>query len=108
MSSQPTSSATTSRRSTAASARSTRPRTSSAPATSLWKTGPWIFGKRVILPAMVVDRVDHDSRTVYVSRTKDEIKNAPEYDDESVESDAYRSHLTDYYGPGGAGYREPR
>ena len=39
-------------------------------------TGPWIFGKKVMLPAGVVDRVDLDEETVYVNRTKDEIKDA--------------------------------
>ena len=71
------------------------------------KTGPWIFGKRVVLPALVVDRVDHDARSVYVSRTKDQIKNAPEYD-ETVGDEEYRRDLGSYYGPGGKGYREPR
>ncbi len=42
-------------------------------------TGPWIFGKKVLLPAGVVQRVDLDSETVFVNRTKDEIKNAPEF-----------------------------
>src|SRR5919199_4826586 len=41
-------------------------------------TGPWIFGKKVLLPAGVVRDVDLDAETVFVSRTKDEIKNAPE------------------------------
>src|SRR5215218_1100934 len=43
-------------------------------------TGPWIFGKKVLVPAGIVDRVDLDGETVYVNRTKDEIKNAPEFD----------------------------
>jgi hypothetical protein len=25
-------------------------------------TGPWIFGKKVLLPGGVIDRVDHDTR----------------------------------------------
>ena len=40
-------------------------------------TGPWIFGTKVVLPAGVIDRVDLDTETVYVNRSKDEIKNAP-------------------------------
>src|SRR5215211_9300326 len=43
-------------------------------------TGPWIFGKKVLLPAGVVERVDLDTETAYVSLTKDQIKNAPEFD----------------------------
>jgi PRC-barrel domain len=34
-------------------------------------TGPWIFGKKVLLPAGTVDRIDVDDRKVYVDRTKD-------------------------------------
>ena len=44
-------------------------------------TGPWIFGKKVILPAGVISSADHNEETVFVNRTKDQIKNAPEFDD---------------------------
>lgn len=62
-------------------------------------TGPWIFGKKVLLPAGVVDRVDLDAETVFVNRTKDEIKSAPEFDSDTLRDDeAYRSRVGDYYG----------
>jgi hypothetical protein len=61
-------------------------------------TGTWIFGKKVFLPAGVVDRVDFDTETIFVNRTKDEIKNAPEYDDAKRSDPAYRSELSSYYG----------
>ena len=61
-------------------------------------TGPWIFGKKVVLPAGVIDRVDTADEKVYVSRTKDEIKDAPEYDPDAGFSDEYRSSLGEYYG----------
>jgi hypothetical protein len=60
-------------------------------------TGPWIFGKKVLLPAGVVQRVDLDTETVFVTRTKDEIKNAPEFDEATYRSDAYRTQVGDYY-----------
>jgi hypothetical protein len=64
-------------------------------------TGPWIFGKKVLLPAGVVDRVDLDAETVFVNRTKDEIKNAPEFDvDLHRDDDEYRNRLGGYYGGG--------
>ena len=64
-------------------------------------TGPWIFGKKVMLPAGVVDRVDLDTETVYVNRSKDEIKNAPEFEPERHrDDDEYRSRLGGYYGGG--------
>ena len=61
-------------------------------------TGPWIFGKKVMLPAGVIERVDPDTETVFVSRSKDEIKNAPEFDPElHRDDDDYRNRLGGYY-----------
>ena len=62
-------------------------------------TGPWILGKKVLLPAGVIDRVDLDTQTDFVNRTKDEIKNAPEFDpDTGLRDDEYRNRLGGYYG----------
>jgi hypothetical protein len=62
-------------------------------------TGPWIFGKKVLLPAGVVDRVDLDTETVFVRCTKDQIKNSPEFDaDMRYDDERYRSRVGDYYG----------
>ena len=69
-------------------------------------TGPWIFGKKVMLPAGVIMRVDHDEKQVFVNRTKDQIKNAPEFDENRYHEDAYRGQLGTYYGPGGPGFRD--
>jgi hypothetical protein len=69
-------------------------------------TGPWIFGKKVMLPAGVITSVDHDDDKVFVNRTKDEIKNAPEFDDSMRNDEKYRTELGSYYGPGGRGYRD--
>ena len=61
-------------------------------------TGPWIFGKKVMLPASVIQWVDLDSQTVYVDHTKDEIKDAPEFDEDMYRDDElYRSQLGSYY-----------
>jgi hypothetical protein len=62
-------------------------------------TGPWIFGKKVMLPAGVVQQVDPENETIFVNRTKDEIKSAPEFDQNDV-GDEYRGQLGDYYGAG--------
>jgi hypothetical protein len=59
-------------------------------------TGPWIFGRKVLLPAGVVERIDTVEHKVYVDRTKDQIKNSPEFDE--LEDDAmYRDRLGGYY-----------
>jgi hypothetical protein len=69
-------------------------------------TGPWIFGKKVMLPAGVIQEMDEEEETVYVNRTKDQIKDAPEYDESLTQNEDYRGRLGAYYGPGGAGYRD--
>jgi len=67
-------------------------------------TGPWIFGKKVLLPAGVVESYDLDDTCVFVQRTKEEIKNAPEFDPDNVDDLKYREQYGSYYGPGGRGY----
>jgi hypothetical protein len=69
-------------------------------------TGPWIFGKKVMLPAGVIQEMNEEEETVYVNRTKDQIKDAPEYDESLTQNEDYRGRLGSYYGPGGAGYRD--
>ena len=63
-------------------------------------TGPWIFGRTVMLPAGVIERIDHDTRVVVVSCSREQVKNAPEYPEEH--DDEQRRHhasaLADYYG----------
>jgi hypothetical protein len=63
-------------------------------------TGPWIFGKKVMLPAGVIERVDPQEETIYVNLTKDQIKSAPEFDEMRFTDDAYRSEVGGYYGRG--------
>lgn len=60
-------------------------------------TGPWIFGKHVLLPAGVIDRVDAKKRTVHVHRSKADIKAAPEFDRARELDLAYRESYGDYY-----------
>ncbi len=69
-------------------------------------TGPWILGKKVVLPAGVIDRINPTQKKVFVHRTKDDVKNAPEYDESRFADDVYRAELGRYYGPGGPGYRD--
>ncbi|MGH8875339.1 MAG: PRC-barrel domain containing protein [Acidimicrobiia bacterium] len=69
-------------------------------------TGPWIFGKKVMLPAGVIERVDLHDESVFVNRTKDEIKDSPEFHDTMYSEPAYRDEIGTYYGPGGRGYRD--
>ncbi|HEX3219233.1 MAG TPA: PRC-barrel domain-containing protein [Candidatus Limnocylindria bacterium] len=61
-------------------------------------TGPWIFGKKVLLPAGVVDMVDVTNQKLIVNRTKDEIQKAPEFDADRYTEEAYRNNIGTYYG----------
>jgi hypothetical protein len=60
-------------------------------------TGRWIFGKKVLIPAALVERVDRDDETVYIGRTKDEIEKAPEFDADRFRDAAYRDQVGAYY-----------
>ena len=59
-----------------------------------------------MLPAGVIRSVDQEDEKVYVNRTKDQIKDAPEFDDSLTVDEGYRGRLGSYYGTGGAGYRD--
>jgi hypothetical protein len=69
-------------------------------------TGPWIFGKKVMLPAGVIQRIDENDDKVWVNRTKEQIKNAPEYDETEPEHTRRQDEIGTYYGAGGPGYRD--
>ncbi|KOU13781.1 PRC domain containing protein [Streptomyces sp. WM6372] len=61
-------------------------------------TGPWIFGKHVLLPAGTVSLIDMDERRIHVDLTKEQIKSAPEFDQEKHLGDPeYHSALSGYY-----------
>ena len=64
-------------------------------------TGPWIFGRKVVLPAGAIERIDLDNRKAELRLTKDQIKNSPEFDaaTEDYRSDAYRERVGTYYDP---------
>jgi hypothetical protein len=46
------------------------------------------FGREVMLPAGLVERIDSAEKKVYVDRTRDQIKDAPRYD---------QAHRVDYW-----------
>ena len=71
------------------------------------KTGPWIFGKKVMLPVGLINRIDEDRQKVVVDLTKDQISNAPEFDESRFHDRAHRDEIGSYYGlnrPAGPDY----
>jgi hypothetical protein len=61
-------------------------------------TGPWIFGRKVVIPAGTIERIDVDDKKIFVGLTKDQIKDSPEYDPTQFDED-YRMRLGTYYDP---------
>ena len=61
-------------------------------------TGPWIFGRKVLLPAGMIEKIDVDQQRVKVRLSKDQIKNSPELDEVTdFRSDEYRERVGSYY-----------
>lgn len=69
-------------------------------------TGPWIFGKKVLLPAGVVQSVDTENSKVFVNRSRDEVKDSPEFDADSYREPVYQDEVGSYYGPDGPAHRD--
>jgi len=63
-------------------------------------TGPWIFGRKVVIPAGLIDSLDLEDGRVRVRLTKDQIKDSPEYDPDNDDytSEEYRTRVGSYYG----------
>jgi len=65
-------------------------------------TGWWIFGKKRLIPAGAITAVDHADQKVAVEMTKDQIKDAPDYDAAApLTSTDDRRVYDEYYGPFG-------
>lgn len=62
-------------------------------------TGPWIFGRKVVLPAGTIESIDLEGRKIAVRLTKDQIKDSPEYDPDTTDHRApeYRERVGSYY-----------
>ena len=54
------------------------------------------FGEQALIPAAAIDRADHANQTVFLTLTKEQLKNAPQY---QRFDDAYRERVAAYYGP---------
>lgn len=61
-------------------------------------TGPWIFGRRVLVPAGAVTHIDHTDRRVYLDRTKEQVSGAPDYEADRLGEPTYRDKVGGYYG----------
>ncbi|MDT9687619.1 PRC-barrel domain containing protein [Streptomyces sp. P9(2023)] len=60
-------------------------------------TGPWIFGRRVLLPAGLVSLIDVENETVRLSCARDDIKDSPEFESGQHEDDSNIIKLIEHY-----------
>ncbi|MFE5797756.1 PRC-barrel domain containing protein [Streptomyces sp. NPDC056503] len=60
-------------------------------------TGPWILGRKVVLPAGLVSRVDRENETVHVDCTKDHVRESPDFESGQNEHDLSFVRLTEQY-----------
>ena len=51
------------------------------------------------MPAGVVERIDANEEKLYVTLTKDQIKDSPEFDESTYRDQAYRDSVADHYTP---------
>ena len=61
-------------------------------------TGPWIFGRKVVIPAKAIARLDVPDETVYLRLKQEHVKDAPAFDD-AADASQRRDELDAYYGP---------
>jgi len=59
-------------------------------------TDSWISGKRRMIPAGVIERIDVEARTVQVCMSREQIKGAPDFDAERRDD---RDEYDEYYEP---------
>ncbi len=61
-------------------------------------TGFWIFGKKRMIPAGVVERIDDTEQKVFVRLTKDDIKSAPDFEEQHrLEREMYDKYYETYW-----------
>lgn len=61
------------------------------------RTGWWVFGTRLLLPAGTVSHVDPAARTVYLDRTRGQVRSAPRVPPEAYDDPLHREALADHY-----------
>jgi hypothetical protein len=62
-------------------------------------TGFWIFGKKRLLPAGLVEHIDPEERKVYVAATKEQVKSAPDDDEARREDAGFRDEIGSRFEP---------
>jgi sporulation protein YlmC with PRC-barrel domain len=70
-------------------------------------TTNWFGGKKVLISPKWIDHIDWNESTVYNNLSREEIKKAPEYTEETLLSRDYETQLHNYYRRYGYWSQEP-
>ncbi|MEU6863891.1 PRC-barrel domain containing protein [Streptomyces sp. NPDC046876] len=60
-------------------------------------TGPWIFGRHVMVPASLVTAVDAENETVHLAATREQVKDSPEFESGRHDDDVAFIQLIEKY-----------
>lgn len=61
-------------------------------------TGNWLSGKKVLISPAEARQLSWEERRVQIERSREEIRNSPEYDPSELVSRDYEERLHDYFG----------
>lgn len=63
------------------------------------ETGPWLVGRRVLLPARLISNMSPDDETIASELTKDQIKDSPTFDPDlgDITCQQHRDEVAEYF-----------
>ncbi|MFW5653728.1 MAG: PRC-barrel domain-containing protein, partial [Planctomycetota bacterium] len=61
-------------------------------------TRKWLPGRKVLVSPDWIESISWPDKKVFVTVTKDQVKNSPEFEPSEPVNDEYRDRLFDYYG----------
>jgi hypothetical protein len=59
--------------------------------------GPWNGGRTVMIPGALVNRIEPGARVVHLSCSRQQIREAPPYENDRYQDAAYRAEVSAYY-----------
>ena len=61
-------------------------------------TGTWIFGKKIVLPAGVIEAINDEQQEVWVSLTKEQISQLRSWGVDAIGGEQHRKRPGEHYG----------
>jgi hypothetical protein len=59
--------------------------------------GPWNGGRTVMIPGALVKRIEAGARVVHLSCSREQIRDAPPYENDRYQDAVYRAEVSAYY-----------